>query len=111
MKHPQRDCVYLEAQACKYLKKDTSQFIDPQIQRYRAEGYPTHNGMVATGVLARKHTPRVLEFCNAWWQELDKSSHRDQLSFNYTLENFKDLDVQFLSWDILKSHFKRLQHR
>ena len=82
--HPERDCVYQEAEACKFLNKDKPELIDRQIERYRMESYPEHNGMVWSAIMYRKHMePEVIAVENAWFNELLKDSRRDQLSFNY----------------------------
>lgn len=82
--HPSRNCIYDEAEACVKMNKDTNLNIQQQIQKYRADGYPAHIGMVETGILLRKHNDIKCQLlCNDWATELLKYSHRDQLSFNY----------------------------
>jgi len=82
-KHGYRDCVYQEAEACMHLGKDVPANVHPQINKYFNEGYPPHNGMVESGVLFRRNKKHVRELCKAWWEEIERYSHRDQLSFNY----------------------------
>lgn len=82
-KHGYRDCVYQEAEACMHLGKDVPARVHPQICKYLNEGYPPHNGMVESGVLFRRNKRHVRELCEVWWGEIEKYSHRDQLSFNY----------------------------
>lgn len=82
--HPQRKCIYKEAEACIAIKKDLKETIEAQAARYRAEGYPENAGMAETGIILRKHNDRRCQLvCNLWASELLKGSHRDQLSFNY----------------------------
>lgn len=82
--HPDRDCIYQEAEACKVLQKDNSDLIDAQMARYRVEGYPEHNGLIWSAILYRRHMdPAVISLEEAWFEELLKGSRRDQLSFNY----------------------------
>lgn len=83
--HFQRDCVYDEAEACIELGKDDPALIRSQVARYRAAGYPARNGLFASGVLLRRHTPQLREFCERWWTELETGSHRDQLALPYVL--------------------------
>lgn len=83
MIHPTRDCVYQEAETCKELKLDLPEVIDEQMKKYREEGYPEHNGMVASTFILRRHTPKIKALNNYWWSELCRHSKRDQLSFNY----------------------------
>lgn len=82
-KHPIRDCIYQEAKACQELKLDAWDVIEEQVNRYRAEGYPEHNGLAATTYVLRRHTPQIEALNNMWWAEICKGSKRDQLSFDY----------------------------
>lgn len=84
--HPSRNCVYQEIKACLSFKKDTLKNMEPQINKYKSENYPSNNGMVQTGIMYRKHTQdSCIEVMEKWASELIKHSHRDQLSFNYAL--------------------------
>lgn len=82
-KHPHRKCIYDEVEACIKRRKDDPDTMRRQVARYRAEGYPRNNGLNSTGVLIRRHTKKVAQFNDAWWEELLTGSHRDQLSFPY----------------------------
>ena len=82
--HPERDCVYQEAEACKVLQNDNSELIDAQMARYREEGYPEHGGLTWNAILYRRHMEAaVISLEEAWFDEIVKGSRRDQLSFNY----------------------------
>lgn len=84
-----RDCVYDEAKALlKFSKgskyKDDPELIKAQIAKYKAEGYPKHNGLISSMELIRRHNePDVVATMEDWWREIDAHSRRDQLSFNY----------------------------
>ena len=80
---PPKDCIYQEAQSCIDRCKDDPALIEAHMARYRARGFPEHAGLVETGLMARRNTPSVRAFNEAWWQELQEGSRRDQLSFNY----------------------------
>jgi len=82
-RHRVRSCIYEEASACIAKKKDDAGLITRQVERYRAEGYPSLNGLAETAVLFRRHTQVVASFCELWWNEIAKGSRRDQLSFDY----------------------------
>ena len=82
-KHPIRNCVYQELNACIKYRKDNEILMRQQVEKYKIEGYPPHNGMVETACVLRRNTPEIVAFNKAWWSELDKHSFRDQLSFNY----------------------------
>ncbi len=86
-----RDCVYDECAAMiemgnkSGVYKDDPDTMNRQIERYREEGYPRHNGLIFSAVLLRKHKqPDVIRMMERWWDEIFRGSRRDQLSFNYT---------------------------
>jgi hypothetical protein len=85
-----RDCVYEEhASIMKLggasgLYKDDPAVMQKQMDRYRREGYPPHNGLIFSSVLIRRHHAKdVVATMERWWNELSQGSKRDQLSFNY----------------------------
>ncbi len=56
--------------------------------------------MIGSGVIIRSRSLKVNVFCNKWWGQVQRYSHRDQLSFNYTLKN-NPVDVNLIPFDIL----------
>jgi hypothetical protein len=84
-----RDCLYEEHLALLRMweqgfQKDDPASMNAQIARYRAEGYPEHNGLTFNSVLLRNHhDPLVEQTMNLWWEQVRTGSRRDQLSFNY----------------------------
>jgi len=82
--HEKRDCIYDEAEECIKYKKDNEDTIIRQVKRYQKEGYPSHNGLIASGILFRQHNDsQVIKLMEDWFEELVNGSYRDQLSFNY----------------------------
>lgn len=82
--HSERDCIYEEGMECIDSGNDASSTINIQLNHYRQEGYPEHNGLVSTGVILRRHSNSgVVRIDTDWWNEVVKFSRRDQLSFNY----------------------------
>jgi hypothetical protein len=85
-RHHERDCIYDEAEICKTWGLDYPERIDAQMERYRALGYPSHHGLYATGIIARRHDrPKLKAMCELWWNECRFGSRRDQLSLNFAL--------------------------
>lgn len=85
--HPSRFCIYKEAHRCldsaRFTKWNTD-LIKEQMTKYEKEGYPENNGLINGGVLLRRHHySSVAKTMEAWWQEIERYSQRDQLSFNY----------------------------
>lgn len=81
--HPHRDCIYDEAVAVLEMGKDVPETVMPQMDRYRADGFPSHYGLHACTLMLRRNTPAMREFERLWWGEVYRGSHRDQLSFDY----------------------------
>lgn len=82
-RHPDRDCVYAELDACLRLRKDDPAVMRDQVERYRAAGYPRHAGLFETSAVLRRHCPATQAFNDAWWAEIAAGSCRDQLSVNW----------------------------
>jgi len=109
--HPERNCIYEEAQTVLKMGKDSEKFVSPQINKYKSENYPKNNGLIAGGILFRKHNnPPVVKIMNAWWRMVEFYSRRDQLSFNYVCWKYDfNFDMCNLSyWD--NEYFERLPH-
>lgn len=85
--HLGRNCIYEEAKACIHHKKynrDVRDVIEKQMEKYKGLDYPVNNGLIAGGIIVRKHNhPDVIHAMEDWWDELNIHSKRDQLSFNY----------------------------
>jgi len=52
-----------------------------QVSAYRNAGLDTAQRCPRCGILVRRATPAVAQFEAAWWSELQRWTHRDQLSF------------------------------
>lgn len=89
-KHPGRDNIFDEAEACKKLGKGNPAKIDKQIAAYKADGYPDPNsatpGLFECTVILRRHTDKIEKLNNYWWSEISRHSRRDQLSFPYVVD-------------------------
>lgn len=81
--HPSRKCIYDEAQVVIATGKAVPAAVHSQIYKYLDSDYPRGNGLVATGLVVRRHTPEMVRLNNAWWSEVMRHTNRDQLSFNY----------------------------
>ena len=57
--HPDRDCLYEEAEAVIEYKKDTERWFQSKPTSILYENYPKNNGMIASGILYRKHNDPV----------------------------------------------------
>jgi len=109
MKHPTRNCVYQEANACIGLKKDDEGIIISQMANYKHLYMPEHVGMVASGVIIRNHNEDVNSFCEKWWAQVNRFSIRDQLSFNFVAW-ISDFKYTVMPFDILRNEMRIKKH-
>jgi hypothetical protein len=83
-KHPYRDCIYDEAEEVILHGIDSERRVREQVDHYRQKGFPLHHGLIAGGVLLRRHSdPEVVRVSTEWFEHVLRFSKRDQLSFNY----------------------------
>ena len=105
-KHPQRNCIYAEANVVVKMGKDKSDITKPQMERYRKEGFPEKYGLLQSNIMLRKHNKLdCIKLMEDWFKELKDGSHRDQLSFNYASWKNRDVKVIYLDKNICKSEF------
>lgn len=91
--HPLRSCLYDEARAVIQSGKDPSGRVERQIQHYQAVGFPKRHGLIETNFMVIDLThPSTERIMSQWWSEINRFSHRDQISLNYVLWKNK------LSW-------------
>jgi len=81
--HKTRDCVYEEGRVCIEKRKDDEATISKQLDFYRKENYPVHNGLHYSYILLRRHTEKMKMFSMFWWMQLERYSYRDQISLPY----------------------------
>ena len=103
--HFARDCIYDEAAVCKRIKNCVVADVDRQIDKYKNLNYPANNGLYETGCIVRNHHDIAIQtIMNDWWNEIEKFSYRDQLSFSYVLwkneyqPDICDLDINENKW-------------
>jgi len=107
-KHPDRICVYQEAEAVISMNKDSEEVVSAQIEKYRRLGYPERFGMVQSNVIIRHHSnPRCVEIGESWWKELSLGSRRDQLSFNFSIWN-KEVDIDIMLPSVVSSEYMNI---
>ncbi len=111
--HPDRDCVFQEAEAVLHYKKDTEDVVQAQTAFLHAENMPEHYGLCETGIIYRRHDDeRNAEVMDLWWKTVERFSKRDQLSFTYALFKngglHKEIVIPCMSKD--KNNFKISMH-
>ena len=108
-KHPERDCVYDEAPACKglYENQDYHQRIDEQVGAYKLLKHKGI-GMAECNFIIRRHNNKVKKFCCEWWAHICRFSERDQLSYPVIP---KDLKINYIKGNIRNHpYFKYVPH-
>lgn len=109
--HPKRNCIYSEAVECKKWGKDRDEVIDLQVSKYINDGYPPENGLIRGGFIFRRHNnANVIKIMEHWWDEIDKNSVRDQLSFNFCAWKF-NFDFNYISKYIADEYFEIVFHK
>jgi cellulose synthase/poly-beta-1,6-N-acetylglucosamine synthase-like glycosyltransferase len=96
--HPVRTSIYVEAAVCIELAKDSPEIIESQIEHYKAQNFDASKMVEANVLFFNLRDRRLPFFLNTWWNEIDRYSKRDQLSFNYALQ------AAGLDWHRLMEH-------
>lgn len=81
---------------------------EEQVNHYKKMGEPTVEDMAMGGFIIRRHTPAVMEFCEAWWAEICRWGQRDQLSLPMVLKRF-NIKVNRIDLDIKKNPYLRYE--
>lgn len=104
--HPTRKCIYSESKIVLAMKKDVSTNVNPQMKRYKEEGFPENYGLLQSNIMIRKHNNEdCMKLMRDWSNEILNGSHRDQLSFNYCSWKNKDVKIHYLDRKIYDSQW------
>ncbi|KAG0604579.1 hypothetical protein M758_10G181500 [Ceratodon purpureus] len=98
--HKHHRSVYEEADACKRRKRYARPLIDKHMEVYRNEGLqpwseaklPVQSDVPEGALIVREHTPMTNLFSCLWFNEVNRFTPRDQLSFGYVVHR---LDYSF----------------
>ena len=82
MPHPERTHWFEEASFLLNRDQSLKEPLQKAVDKYSKEGYPSTT-LYETGVLLRRNTDRVNKFNSIWWQEIQETCIRDQISFPY----------------------------
>ncbi|KAL2324725.1 hypothetical protein Fmac_023783 [Flemingia macrophylla] len=102
--HYDRHCVWEEVAQNKRLNKYNHTIIDEQFAFYRADGLEKFdasdpNKLLPSNVpegsfIIRAHTPMSNLFSCLWFNEVDRFTPRDQLSFAYTYQKLRRMNPE-----------------
>ncbi|XP_052201466.1 uncharacterized protein LOC127807556 [Diospyros lotus] len=100
--HYDRHCVWEEVSQNKKLNKYNHTIIDQQFEFYQADGLRRFNALDPNKLLpsnvpegsfiVRAHTPMSNLFSCLWFNEVDRFTPRDQLSFAYTYHKLRRMN-------------------
>ncbi|KAD2805807.1 hypothetical protein R6Q59_029192 [Mikania micrantha] len=102
--HYDRHCVWEEVAQNKKLNKYNHTIIDEQFAFYQADGLTKFNPMDPQKLLpsnvpegsfiVREHTPMSNLFSCLWFNEVERFTPRDQLSFAYTYQKLRRMNPE-----------------
>ncbi|EPS62662.1 hypothetical protein M569_12128, partial [Genlisea aurea] len=102
--HYDRHCLWEEVAQNKRLNKYNHSIIDEQFAFYQADGMKRFNPLDPNKLLpsnvpegsfiVRAHTPMANLFSCLWFNEVDRFTPRDQLSFAYTYQKLRRKNPQ-----------------
>lgn len=84
-KHPDRECAYDEIKACINWKLDDTYNLHGQYNLYRYNGFPSNYGLFELSTFMVKNTFNVKELQLMWYEQINRFSSRDQISFPYCI--------------------------
>ncbi len=87
-KHFARNCLFDEAMVLLRSGRVKPLDVFKQMMTYKNEGYACQNSLGENNILFRRHN-NLVDVMDAWWQDLQYFSKRDQLSLMFVLWKFK----------------------
>lgn len=85
-RHIWRTCVYEEAFQCIKVGKSSYLKTSKQMKKYKKCGFPRNYGLSENNIILRRHNdPLLIKLMEEWWEEINKETQRDQLSFAFLL--------------------------
>lgn len=108
--HPSRTCIYDEGEAIVRLNKATMQAVNEQLAAYRELGIRANYGLQMSGILIRDASEQTKALCAAWWEEVRKYTHRDQLGLPAAIFKTGIQPTYIRRW-MLGGAFKQHKHK
>ncbi|MBF0249689.1 MAG: DUF616 domain-containing protein [Alphaproteobacteria bacterium] len=108
--HPFRDTVFEEIAECIAQNKAPRHLLERQREAYRAAGLPDDTALLENNFLLRRHNaPQVIALMEAWWEQLNTHSHRDQLSLPFVAWKL-GFDIRTFGQDLKRTVFATKAH-
>jgi hypothetical protein len=114
-KHPERNCIYDEADKIIEWKRENKWKVKRQINYLKKNEFPVQFGLYENNILYRNHThPSFSTLCNNWWEIYKRFTRRDQLSLAYILWKNNVKCTQLFGIECFNvresNHFKYILH-
>lgn len=107
--HYERKCICDETAEIIPYKPEIKHKVIMQTAAYLKDGYPINYGLYETGCMVRDiFNERIKKVMGLWWNELQKFTYRDQISFPYICwkndfyPDVSDTCVNHNEWIMLK---------
>lgn len=99
IKHPNQQCIYEEICAILSLQWIHDYDVVDWYAKLKKVGFPEDYGLYENSVIFRRHTKKVEEVGDIWWQTLENGIKRDQFSLMYSLWRVQPEMAYLLSED------------
>jgi hypothetical protein len=108
--HPDRNKIFDELSAVVELKKEKEIMSKIIRERYIKENFPDNNGLIEGCLIIRRHNEKdCIYLMNKWFEEVEKYSYRDQLSFNYLIWK-TGIKIKYISKIFALNYFEQFLH-
>lgn len=74
-----------EIDLCIKLNLDSETILTKQFNQYKSDGFPSNSTLYSPGIMLKRNTKKTRKFMELWYNEVNKHSYRDIVSFAYTL--------------------------
>ncbi len=91
-KHPDRNCVYDELDSCIKWRMDSQKILTEQLNYYKEIRFPQKFGLFEMPTFIVKNTHKVKELQLTWFEQINRFSSRDQISFPFSVWKHKMID-------------------
>ena len=89
-------------------KKESKKVVSVIRKRYKKHDFPDDIGLSENSLIVRKHKEKdCIDLMNQWFNEINKYSHRDQLSFGYILWKTRYKKVKYIPKRIIYEYFNK----
>lgn len=108
--HPKRNSIYSEIDKVISVHKEKTKKALLIKKRYKKIKFPENYGMSENNMIIRKHNNiNCILLMEKWWKEINKYSHRDQLSLSYVLWKTR-IKVKYISKAIFYEYINTIGH-